>query len=1036
MAEARVNSTHVLLNPCVAHAEFAGADGEVPGGNSILTNYSAELEPNAGWDPASDGIRCINPLMGADGDNEFLGTQLHEDYEFDQVGPLNSTLDASSTAGGGKRLIYTHLYCTQASAINRTSSVGLGGGWFFFLFSDNGPSHDRTTDVRVWMTGGGTTLPRMQSPSPTTFVAVDAEHTASEHAIGTGTNINTGTNGSFDPAEVISAGWGHKSSYSGDDYYYNITRLGYYDEYTVYRGEVGAEADISLIYDKCLEENHYAMAKGGVNQYRPRMAIEFGDRSISNTDTTIYKDQNISIEFENAVQDTDTTLVRSLHAPVNKIGIEEKLRSGDVFDAINVSYSSQTAWHFRFAANVGATVTFSNCIIQNAGGTDDDCEIDADVLMTGGLIDSCGKLSINGGELNTISVSNPVSTAAVDITESSTLDSVTFSVDATNPAAYAIEIPDPGGTTDNYTLTNCTYSGFDHDIRVLGTTGTVNITVAGGDTPNVSVGTVTPETIALLGAGWVDGTSYTAVAGGGDDKRMIAVVVSSDGSKLPTGVTFGGTAMSLATSKLQDTIGLSIWYLMESTDDTVFTGSQTIAASWSGGAPSNITYQAATYDHVRQPQTAAITQATYGNSTSATATAPTVVNEFQSGRSASPSYTISAGANRLLVVIVNHEDNGQNSGATAVSWGGQSLTKQVEANDDNGYQTSQIWYLKEADIANGSGTTLSITASGDTPDYGAVVFGNVDQTTPFRSQGTDEDWDKGRDPDTGAVLEINDADMMIASFCSTSGDALDSWDDLMASPTASFSSNTGDDPSHGAYKAYSGSNVTDGRISATGGLATGNRTCMCVGIIIPSDVNSGNASISLVGRDEGLTIAALQFSEQQTNVTWTGDVTEQDEVDRTNETVSVAHRIGTAELETVEFGTADEETTVNADFALVGAHFQPSFTQSGGPTVNIITSPVTLKVIVLDPDGSPIQNARVLAEADSGGDVSVGTDIISGLTDVNGEISDTDSYSADQPITLRVRKASASPYYKPVDTVGTIDKDAGLTVTVQMQLDE
>lgn len=58
------------------------------------------------------------------------------------------------------------------------------------------------------------------------------------------------------------------------------------------------------------------------------------------------------------------------------------------------------------------------------------------------------------------------------------------------------------------------------------------------------------------------------------------------------------------------------------------------------------------------------------------------------------------------------------------------------------------------------------------------------------------------------------------------------------------------------------------------------------------------------------------------------------------------------------------------------------------------------------------------------------------LTDVNGEVSDTRSYTADQPIFGRVRKSSASPYYKTATFTGTVDSANGVTINVQMILDE
>lgn len=61
--------------------------------------------------------------------------------------------------------------------------------------------------------------------------------------------------------------------------------------------------------------------------------------------------------------------------------------------------------------------------------------------------------------------------------------------------------------------------------------------------------------------------------------------------------------------------------------------------------------------------------------------------------------------------------------------------------------------------------------------------------------------------------------------------------------------------------------------------------------------------------------------------------------------------------------------------------------------------------------------------------------VINGITDSNGDISDTRSYSANQPITGSAKKGDASPTYVPASISGTIDKDSGLSISVPMTAD-
>jgi len=72
---------------------------------------------------------------------------------------------------------------------------------------------------------------------------------------------------------------------------------------------------------------------------------------------------------------------------------------------------------------------------------------------------------------------------------------------------------------------------------------------------------------------------------------------------------------------------------------------------------------------------------------------------------------------------------------------------------------------------------------------------------------------------------------------------------------------------------------------------------------------------------------------------------------------------------------------------------------------------------------------------DPGDIISTGV-VLEGTTDSSGEISDSRSYTLDQPSEGVVRKATTSPIYKDSPISGDIDAADGLTVGVQMILDE
>jgi len=110
--------------------------------------------------------------------------------------------------------------------------------------------------------------------------------------------------------------------------------------------------------------------------------------------------------------------------------------------------------------------------------------------------------------------------------------------------------------------------------------------------------------------------------------------------------------------------------------------------------------------------------------------------------------------------------------------------------------------------------------------------------------------------------------------------------------------------------------------------------------------------------------------------------------------------------------------------------------RNGAGASTTVNNTVSVLVTVVDNAGSPVQNARVLVEAAAGGDLAVGTDIISGTTDTNGQIVNAGfNYTNDQPVVGRARKSTSSPLYKTGNIIGTV-LSSGLSTTVVMIADE
>ena len=123
----------------------------------------------------------------------------------------------------------------------------------------------------------------------------------------------------------------------------------------------------------------------------------------------------------------------------------------------------------------------------------------------------------------------------------------------------------------------------------------------------------------------------------------------------------------------------------------------------------------------------------------------------------------------------------------------------------------------------------------------------------------------------------------------------------------------------------------------------------------------------------------------------------------------------------------------------VGGNPATAIETGSPPGATIIDQSVNIDVKVIDAsDLSNVQGARVYITADAGGDLTEGDEILtpnSQTTDSNGEVSDTFSFTSDQPIIGWVRRGTTTPLYKESPISGTITNE-GFSATVAMVLDE
>ena len=110
--------------------------------------------------------------------------------------------------------------------------------------------------------------------------------------------------------------------------------------------------------------------------------------------------------------------------------------------------------------------------------------------------------------------------------------------------------------------------------------------------------------------------------------------------------------------------------------------------------------------------------------------------------------------------------------------------------------------------------------------------------------------------------------------------------------------------------------------------------------------------------------------------------------------------------------------------------------RTGNLATTVVNNTVTVSVRAVDTDVANVVSARVWLVAAAGGDLAVDTVILDGDTNAGGTLENTGfNFTNPQPVTGRVRKSSASPYYKTSNITGTIT-DAGFSTVVVMVLDE
>jgi hypothetical protein len=135
------------------------------------------------------------------------------------------------------------------------------------------------------------------------------------------------------------------------------------------------------------------------------------------------------------------------------------------------------------------------------------------------------------------------------------------------------------------------------------------------------------------------------------------------------------------------------------------------------------------------------------------------------------SHAAETGGNRCLVFTVHTEDNDADMNVTAVTYGGQAMTKVTDVNEGTGYRSySAVFVLDEVGIAAAGSGDFAVTwaeTSYRAPSYASAFYANVDQNYPVGDTATN-----GNTSSTvsTSVLTTNNDDMvLVVGACGNTG---------------------------------------------------------------------------------------------------------------------------------------------------------------------------------------------------------------------------------------------------------------------------
>jgi len=379
---------------------------------------------------------------------------------------------AASRYNVGSRNILCHFRHAAPSSNQRLSPISSGRGIWFGMRS----GATAGTNWKVWQVhGADAPMP----PGNTRPIIINAASTDT-----------IATSGALSSSDVQAYGFW----VSGLGALTNQAAFGpmWAMDTTVLSGGVADEpVDVpSIVQAAALNKVRYSSQLQGANQMLCLQAIQFGD---GGTNPIYLKVNGAAVEFPSK-KNTAKKLV-NYNGTDDSIGWTFYPGASDTIDLAGTAFASASKYHWRVhpSASASATYNFSGVALNGAG----DVQLRAVTTFSGMSFNGCPTITTNGAAISGCSFSDSTALCASPAAAAAISDSDFTS----GGAGHAIQI---GGTAANITLSGLTFSGYasangstgNEAIYVNIASGTVNITISGGDTPSIRTAGATVNVIS------------------------------------------------------------------------------------------------------------------------------------------------------------------------------------------------------------------------------------------------------------------------------------------------------------------------------------------------------------------------------------------------------------------------------------------------------------------------------------------------------------------------------------------------------------